>query len=673
MGVDVPDLDDRTYEELLSDIKRRIPVVDEEWTDHNAHDPGITFLELLSWLSESYQFQLDQIEDRHRRKYAKLLGVTPDSPRPAKTKVRVESSTALTGESVPAGSRLLATEGQKEQVFQTTQQIPLTDASVGKVIADTTEGRTDQSAATTSRETYFRPFGPTATAGSTLYIGFEGDPLADPTAPLAITVDFHDEELPPPAAHGTESDEFEPSVELTWEYCTNYRNWEWSSAWESFEVVDDTTKSLYGSGVVTLAHPGLDHWEGIDPYTPGVLEAEEEYAWIRVRLSNPGYEIPPQLNWIQTNILTVEQRGTGGPVRLHRSDGAEQTSARPHQRFEFDRSPVLEATITVGDETWTQVEDFDGSGPAATHYILHQSEGAIEFGDNVRGAVPDPDQPVRAPTYVFGGGPAGNVPADSEWSFARPNGTAGEQPPDWAPAPAVRSATVESLGAATGGQPAEQLDDAFVRLRKDLETPYRAVTLDDCEYIALHTPGLRFGRAKAIVTDGRSARGCVDHETVQVVVVPFSPPAVDRPTPSEAFLDEVRCHLEQHRLLTDRVTATAPTYVDIGVQAEIELKDGYVPERRRVAVIETLDEYLSPLRGFEGTGWPFGRPVYYSELYELLDAVEGVDCVTDIDVSASGDVTITSKAVEIPDTALVAPADHSVTISGTGRQCGEIR
>lgn len=675
MGVDVPDLDDRTYDELLADVRKQLPVADEDWTDHNAHDPGITILELLAWLSESYQYQLDQIENRHRRKYAQLLDVTPDPPHTATATVRVRPSATVAGETVPAGTRLVADDDRTEHAFRTTHATTLTGASVAKVIADTPGGRTDQTPAARSGGTYFHAFGETAPAGSILYLGFDGDPLADPTAPLSLHVDFHDEGLPAPAAHGDEPVEFDPSVELAWEYCTDYRAWEWTSEWDPFEVLEDTTNTLYRSGMVTLAHPGLDRWEGVDPHTPGVLEAGPDYAWIRIRLRKPGYEIPPRFDRIRTNVIPVEHRVMGGPVRLRRADGAAETSARPHQRFEFDREPILDATVTVSGETWSRVDDFDASGPDDRHFVLHHSRGEVEFGDNVRGAVPGAGQAVRATEFTYGGGTAGNVPANSEWWFAPVEETEPESAPSWAAPPAVREAAVDSLGAATGGRTAENVDDALGRLRQDLERPYRAVTADDCEYVALHTPGLRFGRAKAIVTDedGTGSPDCVDHDAVRVVVAPFSPRAVDRPTPSEGFLEAVRCHLERHRLLTDRVTATAPTYVDIGVRVEVELAEGYVPERRREAVVTALDEFLSPLRGFGGEGWPFGRPVYYSELYERVGDVEGIDCVTDVDVDARGDATVTDDVVEIPNTALVAPSDHSVTVSGTGRQCGEIR
>lgn len=681
MGVDVPDLDDRTYEELLEDARKRIPVYDEDWTDHNVHDPGITILELLTWLSESYRYQLDQIEDRHRRKYVQLLDELRD-PTAATTTVRVDPSSTVAGETVEEGTRLVADDGGTERLFETTRETSLTDASIVRVMTETPSGRSDHTPAAQSDETYFHAFGERAAAGSTLYLGFDADPFEDPEKPLTLYVDFHEADLPEIAEHCLDPPEFEPSVELTWEYCTDYRAWEWSAAWEPF-TVRDTTTSLYESDFVTLEHPGLDRWRGIDRYAPGVLETGPGIAWIRVRLTSPGYEIPPQIDRIRTNVLSVEHSASETNARLTRSDGSETTSARPHQRFEFEERPILDATITVGGEKWEPVVDFDASEPDAHDYVLDEMAGAITFGDNLRGDVPEPDQAVVATEYTVGGGPSGNVPATTEWWFARPDLRASDPSatdggPDWAAPPAARSAPVTGLAPATGGRAAETVDEALVRVQRDLQVPYRAVTTDDCEYVAKHTPGLRFGRAKAIVTDGTGPSDCVDHDSIRVVVVPYSPDAIERPTPSEGFLHTVQCHLEAHRLLTDRVTATAPTYVGISVRVEVELEPGTVAASRQAAVETTLESFLSPLRGFAGDGWPFGRPVYYSELYEVVDGVEGVDCVVDVDVTASVDdggsaeITVTDDAIEIPDTALVASMDHTVIIGESGRDCGGI-
>jgi hypothetical protein len=48
-------------------------------------------------------------------------------------------------------------------------------------------------------------------------------------------------------------------------------------------------------------------------------------------------------------------------------------------------------------------------------------------------------------------------------------------------------------------------------------------------------------------------------------------------------------------------------------------------------VVETLRRFLHPLTGGpDGDGWAFGRNIYVSELYELLEGIAGVDYVPDI-------------------------------------------
>ena len=45
-------LDDRSFEDLFNEARRRIPAYTPEWTDHNDSDPGITLLQLFAYLQE---------------------------------------------------------------------------------------------------------------------------------------------------------------------------------------------------------------------------------------------------------------------------------------------------------------------------------------------------------------------------------------------------------------------------------------------------------------------------------------------------------------------------------------------------------------------------------------------------------------------------------------------
>ena len=51
MPLPVPNLDDRTFQDLVNEARRRIPVYCPEWTDHNLSDPGITLSEDFSTVS----------------------------------------------------------------------------------------------------------------------------------------------------------------------------------------------------------------------------------------------------------------------------------------------------------------------------------------------------------------------------------------------------------------------------------------------------------------------------------------------------------------------------------------------------------------------------------------------------------------------------------------------
>ena len=46
-------LDDQTFAEIVEEAVKSIPTVFPEWTDHNAHDPGITLQELFAWYKVS--------------------------------------------------------------------------------------------------------------------------------------------------------------------------------------------------------------------------------------------------------------------------------------------------------------------------------------------------------------------------------------------------------------------------------------------------------------------------------------------------------------------------------------------------------------------------------------------------------------------------------------------
>ena len=82
-------LDDQTYEEIVQAAEGRLPWLCPVWTDHNAHDPGITILELMAWYKELQQYHMNQFTDELRCKLLKLAGITRRPAAPARCAVEL--------------------------------------------------------------------------------------------------------------------------------------------------------------------------------------------------------------------------------------------------------------------------------------------------------------------------------------------------------------------------------------------------------------------------------------------------------------------------------------------------------------------------------------------------------------------------------------------------------
>jgi hypothetical protein len=78
----VPVLDDRSFDQLVTEAKARIPVHTPEWTNLNDSDPGITIVELFAFLTENLLYRSNRIPEANRLKFLSMLGISlqPASP-----------------------------------------------------------------------------------------------------------------------------------------------------------------------------------------------------------------------------------------------------------------------------------------------------------------------------------------------------------------------------------------------------------------------------------------------------------------------------------------------------------------------------------------------------------------------------------------------------------------
>jgi predicted phage baseplate assembly protein len=249
---------------------------------------------------------------------------------------------------------------------------------------------------------------------------------------------------------------------------------------------------------------------------------------------------------------------------------------------------------------------------------------------------------------------------------------------------AVPGVTLKNPAPATGGTDTESLNDLELRARALLNRPNRAVTLKDIEDLALGTPHAYVARAYAIAN-------CPAPERITVVAVPkVRPGRTGPPTrPSDAFLAAVSAHLQGRRLLCDNLSVVRPIYVAVRVSARFRLAKGAgeagVVERARQALDrfllgEDMDDLakgpaeIGALQSPCPTRWPFGRSVFPSEIYAVLDAVTGVDAVSSLVLSATRDGASmpadSTGAIPVPRTGLVFAAPHDLAAALDVRRAG---
>ena len=130
-------LDDRTFEQLVTELRRRIPAYTPEWTDHNDSDPGITLLQLFAWLSEMIIWRLNQVPQKNYYAFLRLVGIDLIQPVPAVAELTFKLSTEDLdfAVSIPAGTQvqLSGGAGGGPVVFETDETILAVGAELAQV------------------------------------------------------------------------------------------------------------------------------------------------------------------------------------------------------------------------------------------------------------------------------------------------------------------------------------------------------------------------------------------------------------------------------------------------------------------------------------------------------------------------------------------------------------
>jgi len=636
MTLPIENLDDKTFDDLVRDAISRIPVYAPGWTDRNPTNPGITFIELFAWLSEMQIYRLNRIDDKSYRKFLKFLGLPGIRP-PSAAEVDVTFS-LIKGDAalVLGGTKVAAVDPitGEEIIFETKRDLNVASIRLDKIL--TSKGKDlalfDNTQADKNENVYYFAFGSDPKVGDALYLGFDKSPEG-----RELTLAFYVYE----SGSGSGGDlEEHAAVVLRWEWFKG-DDWEKIENWKSLlsDSLEDETKNLTSRGKIRIK---IGRGEKIQKASIG----GSDLFWVRCRIEKCSYEMPPKVDRIRLNTISAVQREFVDGVKF-------SSTGLPNLRLSLDKKPVIPGSLKVecGGRVWTVVEDLDASGPGDDHYVLDPINGKLTFGDGIRGRIPSRGMKNIIMPYHCGCGVRGHVAAHSISKLV-----------DDRLRDLVR---VDNEESARGGEDAGTLEEAMAHAKRELKTVTRAVTSSDYEHLALNTPGLGVARAKAIPRYHPSQKGTVPH-VVSVIVVPQSPKLLS--TPSAGFLKAVYRHLDERRLLTTELFVLPPVYVKVSVKATVVKMREHLAATVEARVRQRLNKFLHPTTGGpDGRGWPFGRPVYVSEIYEAIGGIEGVDYVKSVKLQKevaeqAGDVSSPNGDVYIPKHGLVYSAPHEIEV-----------
>ena len=659
MTLPAPNLDDRTFQDLVDEAKRMVQRRWPEWTgwtDHNVSDPGVTLIETFAYMVEQLIFRLNRVPDKNYVKFLELIGIELRPPHAA----RVDVTFWLTAPqprtvTLPIGSEVATerTDTSDAVVFHTDEVLDIVPchrlaAAVGRAGAEP-EDRTD--ALAIGQEVAL--FADQPAPGDAFYVG-----LSNPTPSCIVAVRFTGN------VEGYGINPLHPP--RVWEAWTGH-------GWKVCEIDRDDTGGFNRAGDVVL-HVPRGHTES--------TVAGRSGGWLRCSVTAPlegqaVYRATPRVQGLEA--FTVG--GTAAAVHGEeiRDEILGVSEGVPGQSFDLEHRPVsfgsapetidvttqvrqLDGHTTGETHEWVRVDSFAATGPHDRCFRIDPTAGRVEFAPAVRnpdgsiderGAVPPLGAVARIGRYRHGGGRAGNVSAGTVVVLK-------------SSVPSV--ARCENRRPAEGGVDGESLDAAKQRAPLAFRTRDRAVTAEDFEYLTLDA-------ARDIARAHCQTRAS-EPGLLRVLVVPHVPDDPDLPggfeldhmRPKDATLDAIRAHLDRRRLVGTRVLVEPPRYQGVTVVARVRAAHhAHVPDVERRAVA-SLHAFLHPVVGGpDGTGWPFGRPLASGEVHAALNRVAGVDLVEDVllfgvDVATGQRTAQPLPRVELPVDGLFFSVGHQVRV-----------
>ena len=191
MSLPAPNLDDRSFQDLVDEAKRLIQLKCPEWTDNNVADPGVTLIESFAFMVDQLIYRLNRVPDLNYIKFLDLLGEQLRPPAAAIAPVKFSLAVPKPANVlIPAGTLVSTTRrGQDPPIsFSTQTDLDLVSVSVQAILTQAVGQEAVSQGESLAEHSEFACFSEVPQVGDALYVGLT---QAAPNCIIRLAVDCH--------------------------------------------------------------------------------------------------------------------------------------------------------------------------------------------------------------------------------------------------------------------------------------------------------------------------------------------------------------------------------------------------------------------------------------------------------------------------------------------------
>jgi hypothetical protein len=572
MPLPAPNLDDLRFQrDLVDEARRRIIRYCPEWTEYNLSDPGITLIELFSWMTEMMVYRLNRVPEKNYVKFLELLGTKLQPASSARTELTFWTSAPfpLTPEGetraiVPQGLEIStqSSEEEPEVTFTTDERLIIAPP---RLILLQREGDLNRNyLPRLGIEPFYAFRRPRPREGDTFYLGFDEE---HDISGYILRVTFECQET---TAVGVKRED------PPWVWECSMGNDQWREIAPSTRANEKETTG------------GLNNPTGrLVLYLPLDLDTNEVNGrnayWIRCRLEQRDpkqgmYDQSPAITNVIAQVMGSTTTATHAIVVRNEELGF--SDGDPGQTFTLEHQPVL--TLIEGEHVEVQ-EVRDGEKVfvpwerAADFYISRVTN--LERASGGRDQEDLEEAKVRAQREVRAQRRA--VTAEDFENIGR-----------------TASRSIARIKCNTPGQGDEALPPGSIDLLV-VPSAIEAILAGDLSGLALDN---------ALI---RTIRGHLDRYRLLTSTLNIREP-----------------HYVGVKIHADIVPSEYQLPESVVLRVREYLKHFITP-----LSLETENERLAEVLGPDWVGWPFGKDLFVAELYSFIQQVPGVKHVLDVQFS----------------------------------------